>query len=627
MAGRGETAAGGGGVAELQLPQGQPRPLAAGRHRPPRPHRNYADHNAPRRQRRRNYPPHTALFPRPRQGPAHSREALRARSVRLPWAAALVVSKSTNSLITAARLPEGPTRSDLKKKKLGRSTSMKLRLAPLLCSGDTPRTLIKKIIHVVPPASPVVPDIAKHEEPEAAPEEAQAELPSGGLSNMEEMQLSDLVPEERAVFAPHMNKKTKQLSISEFERAVSQQLVQNQAPSLQDSTLAGSLSMSLGCLARPDTVERRQLSRRPKNHKPLDIKDFEDKVEQDMLRRKAQSYLVDSEMSPGSQATMLTSVGTGKRRTQGYSQDLVLDHEHVDIMIPVSSKSPENPPEGKQDHSQWTNPMDQLSVSEEVVVGKAASSEEEGIAEAGVEYHGSPEPECEIAQGIGAGSLSKHSNPTFEKSEVEPFESDVEEADELQDQPILIELDSLEESTEDEPEDAENEKDFMKTPLLVHDEVHKPPLLTPSPAKPASPEPLLQPQQAKQVPKRSRKKTLKPELPSSLIKSVFKDYAKMPVAAQSFRVVEECTKKYFKNLWSDLTALASHSKRKILNVSDIEVLMRRQKLVTDEMPLHVLIERYLPLEYRKVLIPVAVSGNKVIPETKRSRSRRLRKGA
>jgi len=39
----------------------------------------------------------------------------------------------------------------------------------------------------------------------------------------------------------------------------------------------------------------------------------------------------------------------------------------------------------------------------------------------------------------------------------------------------------------------------------------------------------------------------------------------------------------------------------------------RQGLVTDKMPLHVLIERYLPLEYRKLLIPVAVSGNKVIP--------------
>ncbi|XP_061324821.1 centromere protein T [Pezoporus flaviventris] len=515
----------------------------------------------------------------------------------------------------------GPTRADPGKKNLGRSTLV--GLGPLLCDNisDTPRTLIKKIIHIFPPASPVVPDIAKHEDPEAAAEEAQAELPTGRLSNMEEMQLPELVPEERAVFTPLMNKKRKQLKISEFERAVSQQIVQNQAPSLLDSAVAG---MSLGYMVQPDTVERRHLRRRPNNRKPVDIKAFEDKVEQDILRRKAQSYLVDSEMSPGSQTAMLTSVGTCKRRTQGYSQDLVLDQEHVDSMTPVSSKSRENPQESKQDHSQWTNSMDQLSVSEEVVVGKAAPSEEEGIAEGGIEYHGSPEAECEIAQGIGAGSLSKHSNPTFsEKSEMEPLKDAVEQAGELEDQAILIELDSLEEPTEDAAEDTENEEDFMKTPPFVHAAAYKPPLLTPSFAKPAASEPPLQPQQTKRVLKSSWKQTSEPKMSSSLIKRVFKDYAKMRVATESFRIVEKCTKKYFKQLWSDLAAFASHAGRKTVEVSDVEVLMRRQRLVTDEIPLRVLIEHHLPLDYRKLLIPVAVSGNKVIPEIKRSSSCRL----
>ncbi|XP_065517560.1 centromere protein T isoform X3 [Lathamus discolor] len=436
------------------------------------------------------------------------------------------------------------TRSNPGKKNLGRSTLVGLGPQLSDTTDDTPRTLIKKIIHIFPPASPVVPDISKHEEPEVAAEEAQPELSTGRLSNTEEMQLPELVPEERAVFIPRINKETKQLKISEFERAVSQQLVQNQAPSLLDSTVAGSLSMSLGSLVKPDTVERRHLHRRPKNRKPVDIKVFEDKVEQDMLRRKAQSYLVDSEMSSGSQTTMLTSVGTGKRRTQGYSQDLVLDHEHVDSMTPVSSKSPENPPENKQDHSQWTNPMGQLSVSEEVVVGKAAPSEEEGIVEGGIEYQGSPEAgnlEHEIAQDIGAGSLSKHSNPTFsEKSGMEPLKDAVEQADELEDPAILIGLDSLEEEpTEDEAGDPENKQDLMKAPPFVHAAASRPPLLTPSLAKPAAPEPPLQPQQAKPVVKCSWKKPLEPKMSSSSIKSVFKDYAKMPVATESFRIVEK----------------------------------------------------------------------------------------
>ncbi|XP_030907710.1 centromere protein T isoform X2 [Melopsittacus undulatus] len=525
----------------------------------------------------------------------------------------------------AAKLMDGARERIQEETRSNRKKNL-MRQGPLLCdvTSDTPRTLIKKIIHIFPPASPVVPDVSKHEEPAVAAEEAQAELPAEGFSNMEEMQLPELVPEERAVFTCHMNKETKQLKISEFERAVNQQLAQNQVPSLLDSTVAG---MSLGYLVQPDTVERRHLCRRPKNRKPVDIKAFEDKVEQDMLRRKAQSYPVDSEMSPASQTTRLTSVGTGERRMQGYSQDLVLDHEHVYSTTPVSSKSPENPPENKQDHSQWTNAMDQLSVSEEAVVGKAAPSEEEGIAEGGVEYQDSPEAERDIAQGIGAGSLSKHSNPTFsEKSGMEPLKDAVEQADELEDQFILVELGGLEEEPiENEAEDAENENDFMKTPPFIHAAACKPP--TPSLAKPAAPEPPLQPQQAEPVLKCSQKKTLEPKMPSSLVKRVFKDYVKMPVATESFGIVEKCTKKYFKRLWSDLAAFANHAGRKTVEASDVEVLMRRQRLVTDEIPLHVLIERHLPMDYRKLLIPVAMSGNKVIPEIKHKGSCRVRKDA
>ncbi|KAM8985207.1 centromere protein T-like [Ara ararauna] len=260
---------------------------------------------------------------------------------------------------------------------------------------------------------------------------------------------------------------------------------------------------------------------------------------------------------------------------------------------------------------------------------ETATSEEAEIAEAGAEYQGSPEAECEIAKDVGAGSLSKHSNPTVsEKPGMEPLKDVVEQADELEDQAILVELNSLEEEPmEDEAEDTENEGDLMKTPPFVRAAAYKPPLLTPSLAKPAAPEPPLQPQQAKPVLKCSWKKPLEPKMSSSLIRSVFKDYAKMPVATESFKIVEKCTKKYFKQLWNDLAAFSSHAGRKTVEVSDVEVLMRRQKLVTDEIPLHVLIERHLPLDYRKLLIPVVVSGNKVIPEIKRSSSHRLLKDA
>ncbi|KFQ68071.1 Centromere protein T, partial [Phaethon lepturus] len=126
----------------------------------------------------------------------------------------------------------------------------------------------------------------------------------------------------------------------------------------------------------------------------------------------------------------------------------------------------------------------------------------------------------------------------------------------------------------------------------------------------------LQPPQAKPLPKSSgasRRKTREPELASSLIKRIFSHYAKMPVARDAFKIVEKCSERYFKQLSDDLEAYTNHAGRKTVEMADLEVLMRRQRLVTDKMPLNVLIERYFPLEYRKLLIPVAVSGNKVIP--------------
>ncbi|NXA56659.1 CENPT protein, partial [Nothocercus julius] len=126
----------------------------------------------------------------------------------------------------------------------------------------------------------------------------------------------------------------------------------------------------------------------------------------------------------------------------------------------------------------------------------------------------------------------------------------------------------------------------------------------------------LQPLWAKPVPKSSgvsQRKKREPELASSLIKKVFSHYVKMPVTRDAFRIVQKCSERYFKQLSSDLEAYSQHAGRRTVEVADLEVLMRRQGLVTDKMPLHVLIERHLPLEYRKLLIPVAVSGNKIIP--------------
>ncbi|XP_010581778.1 PREDICTED: centromere protein T isoform X3 [Haliaeetus leucocephalus] len=556
----------------------------------------------------------------------------------------------------------------------GRSTSVKQRPTgfPDL-DNDTPRIMLKRIIQTQPQVSPLAPQISKHEETEAPPE-----LPSKRVSSMVEMQLPDLVPEETSIATFRMTKKRKKLSISEFERAADKRLPQNQAQSTLDSTaLARSLRLSLGSLIPPDTVEKRGLLRRPKNRKAIDIEAFEGGVEQNMLKRKAQNYLVDSETASGIPTAMLasdaeimlsntelfvqpqfdeqshnklsalepqlsdsktsaqtskisdaaqeearlvglvSSVGTNEGGTRRYSADLILDHEHVDGMTHVSPKTPANQQEDKQDHSPRSNPMEQLSVSEEVVVGTAehrasagysehleekltkkaesqittvedarvktemAPSEEEGIAEGSIEHQGSPEAEREIAKGVGAGSLGRHSHAfsSSEKSGMEPLKEAIEQADELEDQVITVELDGLEEEpTVNETEDPESEEVSMKTPTFVRAAAYKPLLSTPRPVKPASPKSPLQPLRAKPIPKSSgatRRKTSKPEVASSLIKKIFSHYVKMPVARDAYKIVEKCCERYFKQLSSDLEAYTNHAGRKTVEMADLEVLMRR----------------------------------------------------
>ncbi|XP_071613342.1 centromere protein T isoform X2 [Heliangelus exortis] len=622
-------------------------------------------------------------------------------------------NRNRRSATATARTAGKPVSHAGKENRAGRGTLAKQRL-PLFPEPDhdTPRVMLKRIIQTQPQVSPLAPQTPQHEETE----ESQSELPSKRISNTGEMQLPDLVPENTSVATFHMTKKRKKLSISEFERAAEKWLPQKQGCSTLDSTgLARSLHLSVGSLIPPDTVEKRGLARRPRNRKAIDVEAFEGRVEQNILKRKAQDCFGDSEAASGIQTALLTndaeivlsntelfvepqfdepeqnklpppeshlwdsktsaqrsespaaaqeeaglqslgsSVSTNKKRTRSYSEDLILDLKHVGEMTPESPQPPAEQQDEK-DHSQQDNPMEQLPGSEEVVDGTAehraklgysehlekklsrnaesqiheaqdarantemSPAEEERAAEGSVEHQSSPRAEPEL-DGVGAGRLDRHSHAfPSEKSGLKPLkEGDEEAAELLENQAVMIELDDLEdEATENEAEDPESEEVSMKTPAFVRAPAFKASLLTPPPVKPPAPK-LSAPSPAKpRVPRsalqaKPERKTREPGVPSSLIKNIFRHYVKMPVAREAFRIVEKCSERYFKQLSSDLEAYTRHAGRRTVEVADLEVLMRRQGLVTDKMPLHVLIEHYLPLEYRKLLIPVAVSGNKVIP--------------
>ncbi|ROJ30620.1 Centromere protein T [Anabarilius grahami] len=174
-----------------------------------------------------------------------------------------------------------------------------------------------------------------------------------------------------------------------------------------------------------------------------------------------------------------------------------------------------------------------------------------------------------------------------------------------------------EEEEEDDDDDALSAELSMKTPAFVRQK-----RVFASPSAQATPAVLKEvnagsaPQVAKRAPRKKRQ-TGADVLPKSYVMSMFKHFAKTKVASDVYPAINEILKKYFERLADDLEVYATHAKRKTIEVEDFELLMRRQGFVTDGTPVNLLIEKYLPLEYRKLLIPVATSGNKVIPTQRR----------
>ncbi|XP_029383772.1 centromere protein T isoform X2 [Echeneis naucrates] len=106
-------------------------------------------------------------------------------------------------------------------------------------------------------------------------------------------------------------------------------------------------------------------------------------------------------------------------------------------------------------------------------------------------------------------------------------------------------------------------------------------------------------------------------LPKSYLVGVFKHFAKTKVSADVYPVLKEIMDKFFDRLADDLETYAVHAKRKTIDVEDAELLLKRQGYVNDKVPVEVLIEKYLRMDQRKLLIPIATSGNIVIPKKRR----------
>ncbi|XP_022239208.1 centromere protein T-like [Limulus polyphemus] len=111
----------------------------------------------------------------------------------------------------------------------------------------------------------------------------------------------------------------------------------------------------------------------------------------------------------------------------------------------------------------------------------------------------------------------------------------------------------------------------------------------------------------------NKRKRNKNRLPSNLTRGLFEQFCGLKVTREALELVELCCDQFFKNLSSDLMTFADHAGRKTVQVTDIELLFHRQRLVTDQQSLYALVEKYLPLEYREKIVPMATVKNNVKP--------------
>ncbi|XP_041670814.1 centromere protein T [Cheilinus undulatus] len=182
-----------------------------------------------------------------------------------------------------------------------------------------------------------------------------------------------------------------------------------------------------------------------------------------------------------------------------------------------------------------------------------------------------------------------------------------------------------EEEWEDEEDDDEETEDIpSKTPAFVRQKrslFHPDPQASPSVLKniqastsdgegSSAPKP-------KQVRKRRTEPTRRQGLPKGYLMGIFKHFAKTKVSADVYPVLQEIMDKFFERLAEDLQTYAIHAKRKTIEVEDVELLLKRQGHVNDRVPVEVLIEKYLRMDQRRLLIPIATSGNVVIPKNRR----------
>lgn len=74
------------------------------------------------------------------------------------------------------------------------------------------------------------------------------------------------------------------------------------------------------------------------------------------------------------------------------------------------------------------------------------------------------------------------------------------------------------------------------------------------------------------------------------------------------------TEIYLKQASEDLAVYSRHAGRRTIEVSDVILLLRRQRAITGTQSFEYLANTHLPLEYVQELLPCALAGKRVAPK-------------
>ncbi|XP_027951770.1 centromere protein T isoform X2 [Eumetopias jubatus] len=491
------------------------------------------------------------------------------------------------------------------------------RLAHVHTSGNleeqTPRTLLKNILLTAPESSVMMPESVV--KPVPTPQVVQSSRRESSRGSLE-LQLPELEPPTTlalGLLAPGRRKQRQRLSV--FQQGLDQGLPLSQEPrgNGSASSLTSSLNLTFATPLQPQSVQRPGLARRPPTRRAVDVGAFLQDLRDTSL---ALASPGDSLRTPV--ATLPTD--TVLEDTQPFSQPLIGRSPSVYHSLPCLSHTEAEDAERAVSHrTQSSGPRLQNhnpGKPTQLLAGKAkkvdalavsfpnnssAVSGEDGVEplQDGVGEEAEERMEESLSVSKVIATTGTQGSVRMEKSKGHREMTEAAEAKEP------------EGSSGASPELASSTTEFLQARQPQFLEPAPPPSTAVLSSEPLEPLSTRLPPRARTPGPRPRQDPHKTGL-SHYVK-LFSFYAKMPMEKAALEMVEKCLDKYFQHLCDDLEVFAAHAGRKTVRPEDLELLMRRQGLVNDQVSLHVLVERHLPLEYRQLLIPCAFSGNSVFP--------------